>query len=215
MERYLQQLSEDIESAILNVSFPYIENEINLWDIPALKEEEKHAASKNLQEWTGIKAEMLPPASKLTDEQVKQLLVALNKLLSAYNCHFVLQIQVPERIQYDTIRCNFNQDVKVLVWNMGFFEMCKPGTEHEQCTLGEYCQCKFYEAMFSQFMDEDLSPNEERARMLEIEIRHLKRKYDDDWMKYYPYHLDNNYDDEEGNPYNYGFDLDDVDDSDW
>jgi hypothetical protein len=49
---------------------------------------------------------------------------------------------------------------------------------------------------------------------LEIEIRHIKRKYDDDWMKYYPYHLDPNYDDENGNPYNYGVGDEDEEDDD-
>ena len=35
-------------------------------------------------------------------------------------------------------------------------------------------------------------------------------------MKYYPYHLDKNYDDEKGNPYNYGFDDDEEDkDDNW
>jgi hypothetical protein len=66
-------------------------------------------------------------------------------------------------------------------------------------------------------IDEDLSPEEERARYLEIEIRHLKRKYDDDWIRYYPYHLDPEYDDEYGNPYDYDFgdDEEDEDDNWW
>jgi len=34
-------------------------------------------------------------------------------------------------------------------------------------------------------------------------------------MKYYPYHLDPNYDDENGNPYNYGFGDEDDDDNWW
>jgi len=37
-------------------------------------------------------------------------------------------------------------------------------------------------------------------------------------MKYYPYHLDKNYDDEDGNPYDYGFnDFDDneEDEDNW
>ena len=64
-------------------------------------------------------------------------------------------------------------------------------------------------------IDEDLTPEEEWARELEIEIRHIKRKYGDDWMKYYSYHLDKNYDDEDGNPYDYGFGDADFDDDDW
>ena len=32
-------------------------------------------------------------------------------------------------------------------------------------------------------------------------------------MKYYPFHLDANYDDENGNPYNYGFEDDGEEDN--
>ena len=49
------------------------------------------------------------------------------------------------------------------------------------------------------------------ARALEIEVQHLKRKYEDEWMKYYPYHLDKEYDDEEGNPYKYGWEDEEED----
>ena len=44
--------------------------------------------------------------------------------------------------------------------------------------------------MFADFVDEDLSPEEDRARALNIELNHIHKKYGDDWMKYYPYHLD-------------------------
>ena len=103
-------------------------------------------------------------------------------------------------------------------WHMGFFEMCKPGTEHGKCALKEYCQCAFFAELFKDMIDEDLTPEEERERALEIELKHIKRKYGDDWMKYYPYHLDKNYDDENGNPYDYGFgdeDEEDDDDDNW
>jgi hypothetical protein len=141
----------------------------------------------------------------LNDEQVHLLLEALIQLLNTYNCCFVLQFAVPERIQYATIRDNFNQDVKVKTWHTGFFAMCKQDTEHGKCTLKDFCQCAFYAELFADCIDENLSPEEERARALEIEIQHLKRKYGEDWMKYYPYHLDKEYDDENGNPYSYGW----------
>lgn len=157
---------------------------------------------------------MLPPARMLNDEQLVCLLEALQKMLDAYNCSVVLQTEVPAAILYETIRNNFNQDVKLKRWHMGFFELCQPGTEHGKCTLGEYCQCAFYADLFSEFIDEKLSPEEERARALEIEVKHIKRKYGNDWMKYYPYHLDPEYDDENGNPYNYGFDEDEEDEDD-
>lgn len=213
MEKYLQQLLTDIAFATANVSLPFVEKELNLQDWLSPEEEEKFAPVRQLEEWTGIYKEQLPPAEMLNDKQVYALLEALKKMLDAYNWSFVMQIEVPERIQYETIRNNFNQEAKVKQWHMGFFEVCRAGTEHKKCALGEYCHCAFFAELFSNFIDEDLSPEEERARELKIEIQHLKRKYDD-WRKYYPYHLDAAYDDENGNPYNYGFNDNEQDDED-
>ena len=159
--------------------------------------------------------EMLPPAEMLSDEQLQHLLTALKKMLDGYNWSFVLQIEVPERIQYAAIRDNFDQEAKLKQWNMGFFELCRPGSAVGKCALGEYCQCAFFAEFFKDMIDEDLTPEEERARALEFEISHIKKKYGDDWMKYYPYHLDKNYDDENGNSYDYGFgEADNQDDDD-
>jgi hypothetical protein len=214
MEKYLEQLLADITYATENISLPFVEKELELHDWISEEDEEKTAPVRNLEEWTGISKEMLPSVEMLNDEQVHHLLDALTKMLDVYNWSFVLQTRVPERIQYATIRDNFNQEARLKRWNMGFFELCRPGTKHGTCALGEYCQCAFYADLFSGFIDEQLSPEEERVIQLEIEIRHLKRKYGDEWMKYYPYHLDANYDDENGNPYDYGFDDEDENEND-
>lgn len=213
MQHYIKQLLADIAYATENVSQPFVEKELDLHDWISSDEEDKTAPVRNLEEWTGIRKEMLPPAEMLNDEQVNSLLVSLKKMLDAYNWSFVLQTQVPEHIQYTSIRDNFIQQAKLKRWHMGFFELCRQNTEHRKCALGEYCQCAFYADFFSGCVDEEQSPEEERAKTLEFEIRHLKRKYDDDWMKYYPYHLDANYDDENGNPYNYGFEDDGEEDN--
>jgi hypothetical protein len=218
MEQYIQQLLNDIDYATQNINWPYIEKEMSLHEWIAEEDDDATAPIRNLPRWTGITPLMLPPVIQLTDDQVTKVLGALKKLLDECNCCFVLQIEVPERVQYETIRHNFDQDVKVKQWHTGFFEMCKPDTVHNTCALGEYCQCAFYAELFSGFIDEELTPDEERARALEIEVAHIKRKYDDDWIKYYPYHLDKNYDDENGNPYNHGFDdaeEDDQEDNWW
>ena len=215
MEKYIEQLLADISYATKNVSWPFVEKQLELYDWIPYEEEDKTAPIRKLEEWTGISKEMLPPEVMLNDVQLHQLLELLKKMLDAYNCSFVLQTLVPERIQYEAIRDNFDQEVKVKRWHLGFFDLCRPGTEHKKCVLREYCQCAFYAELFSGFIDEDLTREEERVRELEFEIRHLKRKYGDEWMKYYPYHLDANYDDENGNPYNYGFDDDDDEDDNW
>jgi hypothetical protein len=204
MLKYIDQLLTDIANATQNVSLPFVEKQLELHDWIPDEEEDKIAPVRNLEEWTGISKEMLPPESMLNDEQVHHLLEALKKMLYAYNWSFVLQTPVPERIQYAALRDNFNQEAKLKRWHMGLFQLCRPGTEHGKCALSEYCQCAFYTELFSGFIDEELTPDEERAMHLEIEIKHLKRKYGNEWMKYYPYHLDKNYDDENGNPYDYG-----------
>ncbi len=215
MERYIEQLLEDIAYATENVNWPYMEQELDILDWISDEEEEKTAPSRDLEEWTGIRKVQLPPSGRLTDDQVHKLLNALKTMLDAYNWAFVLQTQVPERIQYITIRDNFDQVAKIKRWHMGFFQLCRPGTPHGTCSLGEYCECRFFEELFAGFSDEELSPEEERAMQLECEIKHLKRKHDADWMKYYPYHLDPEYDDQDGNPYDYGFGEEEDDDDDW
>jgi hypothetical protein len=206
MQNYIHQLLADIAYAAENVSLPFTEKQTGIYEWVAEEEEEKMAPVRNLEEWTGISKEMLPSHEMLNDEQVHHLLKAVIEMLDAYNCLFVLQIQVPERIQYTAIRDNFNQHVKIKRWHPGFFNYCPPGTVHRKCALGKYCQCAFFTKLFSDFIDEALSPEEERKRELEIQVQHIKRRYSDDWMKYYPYHLDAGYDDANGNPYNYGFD---------
>ncbi len=217
MQKYTNQLLADIYYATANVNLPFIEKQTALHDWISDDEEEKIAPIRNLQQWTGITQEMLPPAARLTNEQINKLLVALKQMLDAYNWAFVLQTQVPENIQYETIRLNFNQQAKIKQWHPGFFVMCIAGTPHNTCSLGQYCQCAFFAALFSGFNDEELTAAEERARELEIELSHLKKKHPDNWMKYYPYHLDAAYDDNNGNPYNYGFDDagEDSDDNWW
>ncbi len=214
MQNYIHQLLTDITTATENPSWPFAQKQLELYDWMTDEEENNSAPVRELEEWTGIKKEMLPPAEMLTDEQINILLIALNKMLDAYNCSFVLQTQVPERMQYAVIWDNFNQTVKVKRWHMGFFAHCRPGTAHMQCALGEYCQCAFYTEFFKDMVHEDLTPEDERARHLAIEVRHIQKKYGDDWMKYYPYHLDKNDDDENGNPYDYGFGEEEEDDED-
>jgi hypothetical protein len=212
MERYLHQLLDDIAFAAENVDFPYCENRGDIWAWISDEEEERTAPRRPLEAWTGIRKVALPPAEQLTDEQIHRLLDALKHMLDEYNWSFVMQIQVPERLQYKALRNNFDQEAIVKQWHMGFFQLCRPGGPHANCALGEYCHCRFFQELWGNFVDENLSPKEERARALEFEVEHIKRKYGDEWMKYYPYHLDPEYDDKDGNPYDYGFGIHEDDD---
>ncbi len=216
MKKYLDQLIADIEHSTQNVSWPFIQKEVyELWDWKSDEEEERTAPSRDLEVWTGIRKYELPPSESLTDEEVERLFKALSEMLEAYNCVFVIvQFSVPTRIQYETLRDNFDQVVKVKQWHQGFFALCKPGTEYGKCALGQYCHCEFFAELCSHFVEDDRTPEQQRADELEMEITYLMRKHGDRWDRYYPYHLDKNYDDEYGNPYDYlkGYEADYDDD---
>ena len=203
MDEYIKQLVSDIDRATATVCFPFAGETTGVCDWISDDEEDLTAPIRRLEEWTAINHDQLPPSQMLRDDQISILLLALKNMLNAFNYAFVVQQEVPERIQYDSLRDNFDQDVKAKQWHMGFFEHCRPGTKHGKCALGQYCQCVLYADLFSNFEEDNRNPQEQRQADLEIEVRNIKRKYGDEWMKYYPYHLDENFDDQYGNPYDY------------
>lgn len=220
MKRYLDQLHKDIAYAIDNVQRPYVEKEggYDLWEWKTRDEELRTAKKQSIEAWTGISRDALPPHELLSDEEVDKLYNALSRMLDVYNMSIVFFFIVPVRICYQVLRKYYDQELPMLQWNMDFFDVCPTKQTYEECLLGEGCHCRFMDEMRANQIVEELTPEEERARELDIEIRHIQRKYGDDWMKYYPYHLDPEYDDESGNPYDYGFgsfeDNDDDDDDD-
>ena len=125
MERYVEQLLGDITYATENVNWPYREQGLDIHDWMSDDEEERTAPVRRLEEWTGIRKADLPPVHQLNDDQVRRLLEALRAMLDAHNWSFVLQTRVPERIQYASIRENFDQEAKVKVWHTGFFQLCR------------------------------------------------------------------------------------------
>lgn len=204
MKAYLDQLLSDIEFATANVSWPFAEaGECEVPDWKNNEEEEQMAVTRELEDWTGIRKYELPPAERLTDEEVRRLFDALTKMLDAHNCMFMIPFSVPVRVQYETLRENFDQTVKLKQWHQGFFALCKPETEHGECTLGQYCNCRFMNELLGEFREDGRTPEEQRAADLETGISYLQKKYGSDWMKYYPHHLDKAYDDENGSPYDY------------
>ncbi|GAA4343065.1 hypothetical protein [Flaviaesturariibacter amylovorans] len=199
MQRYIVQLLEDLAEARLRVAADLeAQPREHLWI--SEEDEAAQAPGRDLEAWTGIGREALPPQELLDDAQVLLLLNALVALLDAANCLFVMQFSVPPRVQYEAIRLNFRQRVKLQVYHMGFFDHCGPDTEHQRCALGAWCHCAYFEELFAGFVHEDLTPEEERRRRLAVEIEYLKRKHGDRWMRYYPYHLDPDHDDAYGNP---------------
>lgn len=147
IQKYIDQLLEDIVLATENGILCF-KDKPDIFNWVPDEEESNTAPERDLEEWTGIKKDMLPPAEMLNEVQLKALLAAMIKMLDAYNCLFVLQIQTPESLQYECIRLNFDQRVKVKQWHMGFFDLCKEGTDHYKCALGAFCNCGLFAELF-------------------------------------------------------------------
>lgn len=156
MQNYLTQLLRDIQFAKNNISTTIVESDISEFDWLSPEEDERLAPKKSLEEWTGIRKEMLPPVEKLNSTQLSKLLKALKELLSDNNCHFVTQIKVPELIEYRTIRGMWKQEHAMMKWHLNFFDFCKKNTKFGECHLGEqYCHCSFFKDLLSQFENSD------------------------------------------------------------
>ncbi|MEM1124771.1 MAG: hypothetical protein AAGJ18_30315, partial [Bacteroidota bacterium] len=201
LQRYIDQLLEDIQVATENVPEPWspadeeVDEEFGL--LPWMEDPE-NAPTKSLEEWTTLKKEQFPPENRLTDRQVEVLLKAVKNMLDHYNCSAVFQIEVPPRIQYRVIRTRFQQEVPMLKANYYFFEFCdkKDNQDRSTCILGEkYCHCAFFEAFFDRFEDDQASEEMEQIAIDPSEEYMLKRRYGESWYKYLPFEEDLDYDD--------------------
>lgn len=191
LQRYINQLLQDIGEATRNVPEPWypLEEEADEeFGVLPWMEDPENAPTKSLEEWTTLKKEQFPPENRLTNTQVSALLCAIKALLDAYNCSAVFQIEVPDRIQYRVIRERFRQEVPMLKANYFFFELCdkKDKKDRSGCLLGEkYCHCAFFEAFFEKF--EDNQEEESDLNVDPYEEYMLKRRYGDDWHKHVSY----------------------------
>jgi len=215
MKKYLDQFLSDIEA--ITQSFQDIPSqEVEIWDWISDEEEDQIAKRIQLEDWTGIRQEQIPPSEMLTDEEIEKLYESLYELLKAINYSIVFHFRMPLRIQYQILQKNWKQEAIQKEWHYGFFNTCFEKKSHDSCPMGEGCECRFFEELHASFEPDNRTPEEQRLAHLQIEVNHIKRKHGDDYMKYYPYHLDPEYDDENGNPHDYGFgDFDDEDDEWW
>lgn len=189
-------------------------------DIKSEEEELRTAKKQSIAAWTGISKDALPPHEMLSDEELENLYEALSDMLDEYNMSIVFVFTLPVRIRYQVLRKYYDQERAMLQWNTDFFDVCPTEQTYDQCLLGEGCHCRFFDELRAGWIENELTPEEDRELELEMEIKHLQRKYGDEWIKYYPYHLDMDYDDEFGNPYDYGLgsideEDDEEDDDDW
>jgi len=194
MDKYLQQLLQDLKQATQKITWSY---PLSQTDVTALEnwlpdtEEEKTAPRISLEEWTGIQQSQFPPANRLSDEQIDLLYTAIKKMLAAYNYHATFLFSLPTRTKYEVVRTHFKQEAIQKKFHMGFFELCFSNKSHPDCLMGTECHCSYFEELSKKWVNDDLTPDEEAKKILDAEAQRLKKKYGKDYMKYYPFKLPN------------------------
>ncbi len=194
MDKYLQQLLQDLQLATQKITWSY---PLSQTDVAALEdwipdtEEEKTAPRISLEEWTGIQQSQFPPADRLSDEQIDLLYAAIKKMLAAYNYHATFLFSLPTRTKYEVVRTHFKQEAIQKRFHMGFFELCFSNKSHPDCLMGTECHCTYFEELSKKWVNDDLTPEEEAKKILDAEAQRLKKKYGKDYMKYYPFKLPN------------------------
>jgi hypothetical protein len=146
MQNYINQLLADMVAAKTNL--PAEINYAVLYpDHPAYRYgldyivEWEMSPSYTMDELFGIKAEQLPPAEKLTDEQIVQLIEGMFDLWAAFNFVADTDYEAPMRVYYDIIRTHWaTQPIKYHADGINELDFCDYNTD--LCSWGEHCKCK-------------------------------------------------------------------------
>jgi hypothetical protein len=147
MQNYVNQLLADMAAAKNNL--PADINYAALYpDHPAFRfgldyiVEWEMAPSYKMGELFGIEAEQLPPAEKLTDEQIGQLLKGIYDLWQAFNYSPDSEFAAPPRVFYTVVKNYWaTQFVQYEKYTFIEFDFCSHNAD--LCVWGkDYCKCK-------------------------------------------------------------------------
>jgi len=149
MERYIEQLIEDIQKAAFNFRPPYViwsqfkvnsANDLELEDVATI-EKQVNDKKKPLSTITGFDFGLLPPSGKLNSPQMARLAAELEKLLQIF--HFALDFpeNYPADLRYPFILMIW--DKKFVPMPFGDFHIGFCDMKEDECPFPGYCTtCK-------------------------------------------------------------------------
>jgi len=139
MQRYIEQLIEDLQNAKKNVlpepdfGESYEEFEEKMLEIESTPE----VSAKQI---FGVSYEELPPVEKLTNEQIQILIDVICDTAAAFKCSFDFPESVPLKLQYQLIRNKFNEDIQIMPGFNLHFDFCSGWCP--DCEIADYCKTK-------------------------------------------------------------------------
>lgn len=149
MQRYIEQLIEDLHKATWNLKSPH-----QLWDkseanpddeleLEDMSYVEKYMYGNELpiSEITGIEQEQLPMPEKLDQDEQALLAVELEKLLQYFHFYLDFPQNYPHHLRYAFIRSFWSEEQVALSFGENHIEFCD--YDEEKCPFPGYCHtCK-------------------------------------------------------------------------
>lgn len=146
MQRYIEQLIEDIHQATLGLKPPHEiweetkadpDNELELDDISYV-EEFVYGDEIPVSVITGIDYNLLPLNEQLTDNQMTLLAFELEKLLDYFHFHLDFPETYPHHLRYPFIRNFWTEKHVAISFGTSHIEFCE--YDETQCTFPGYCK---------------------------------------------------------------------------
>jgi hypothetical protein len=139
MQKYINQLICDFKEAEKNVPpTPVLSEDYEEFEEQMLAIE--NAPDIPAKKLFGVSYEELPPAEKLTKEQMQQLIEAITDTFEAFNCSVELPGNVPLELQYELVRDQFADPIHYMPgWSM-HFDFCSGWCP--DCKIIDYCDTK-------------------------------------------------------------------------
>jgi len=160
MHIYIPYLLGDIENASKNENFytsykPSIENYFEAVESFL----DPNASLKSFSSHCGIDSSDFPPAEQLSDDEMKKVVNALNKMMYTWNISVDLPDDMPVDFAYKLTVGVLDRKLAILNHGIVTVDFCTGNPEG--CELKEYCPCsKMDNSRFDFDMDVDLDENE-------------------------------------------------------
>jgi len=155
MQKYVNQLIEDIKGAVEHIPPPLNEALIDKerYPIPYLYEWE-NAPEQKMSDMFQLEKIQFPPASRLTNAQMEQIIDAILELWEAYNFGWSIPNDIPIPRIYELLVNELDENHQYLSHGGAVIDFCCYWPEG--CALKEYCQCieiwmEDYEGEFAAF----------------------------------------------------------------
>jgi hypothetical protein len=144
MEHYIAQLIADILSAQRpnTMLSPVSQEKAFESHIAAVERYISGEGHEPIRTILGLDEIQFSPVERLNDEQMSNVISAFEKFLSSWNICLDLPENLPISLQYELYINTLDKCVAILDFGTIHLEVCSYCPD--ECTLGEYCQCKDY-----------------------------------------------------------------------